>query len=147
MHFKMSRCVLALACTACTLGTLGCGSRQYDVTGKVTYNDAVLDKPDGQISFIGPNGEQAMASIGPDGNYRASKVAAGVNKVVVFYPNPLAKISKKTRRKLDKEEGQSPTQPAFLTPPEYASADTTEFSITVGKGTVFNPSLKGPEIP
>ena len=88
-----------------------------------------------------------MASIGPDGVTRASKVAAGSIESILLYSKPTGQDLEKNTTEARQRRAESPTQPAFLTPPEYASADTTEFSSTVGKGTVFNPSLKGPEIP
>ena len=132
----------ALAALVATVG--GCGPGTYDVTGRVSYNGAPLDKPDGQIVFIGPAGSQVSAPIAPDGSYRAAGVAAGPNQVAVYYPNPKARRDKMTKPKAGEQAGAIPL---FLTPPKYASADTSGFSVAIGKGTVFDANLTGPKIP
>jgi hypothetical protein len=138
---------LALTCAGSSLST-GCnGEEKFDVKGKVTYNGKPLEMPGGQIVFIGPKGNQTPASIGSDGTYLATKVSAGLNQVVVFYPNPAAGPggSKPARPK----PGGPPAGPplaAFLTPMKYASADTSGFSSKVEKGTVFDADLVGPKI-
>src|SRR5579871_3018109 len=84
----VSRRALPAAAALAVLAA-GCGGpKQFDVTGKVTYNGSPLTAPGGQIIFIGPKGEQAAAEIGPDGTYRVAGVWAGPNKVAVYYTNP-----------------------------------------------------------
>jgi hypothetical protein len=131
-------CVLGIALA----GACGCGSGGFSVKGKVTYNGAVLDKPDGRVVFVGLKGEQSVAAIEPDGSYRATRVASGLNKVVVYYPNPEIKMNKKVKRNPDE-----PTVLPFLTPAEYASVDSTSLSIMVGKETLLDVNLEGPPIP
>lgn len=123
----------------------GCGPRQFSVTGKVTYNGAVLEKPDGRIIFVGPKGEQSAAVIASDGAYEAINVAAGLNRVVVYYPNPQLKELKK--KVMLKSGEQLPTLDPFLTPAEYALANATSLSISVEKKTTFDVNLEGPAIP
>lgn len=148
MHRNLSLWILGLV----IVGASGCGSRHFDVTGKVTYNGTVLDKPDGQIVFIGPKGDQVIADIERDGTYQATEVSAGLNHVVVYYPNPKAADIKAVKLKKEKaprpkpREPASPTEPPFLTPFKYAVADTSELSVTVEKRTVFDVALTGPEI-
>jgi hypothetical protein len=111
----------------------------------VTYNGTALDKPDGQISFIGPSGELVVASIEADGTYRASNVSTGLNRVTVTYLNPKAKSENtpKPRR------GEVPVSaaPPFLTPEKFGNADTSELSVKVDKDTFYNVELAGPRIP
>lgn len=130
--------VLALACAG------GCGSRQFDVSGKVTYNGSVFDKPDGQIIFVGPRGEQVAATINPDGTYRAAGVPAGTNRVAVYYPNPKTRGERIAKLK----PGQMPpaTAALYLTPAKYASPDTSELSVEVDKETAFDVNMSGPPI-
>jgi hypothetical protein len=141
---NVSRRAFGLAFAAFVAGASGCGARRFEVTGKVKYNGAVLDKPDGQVVFVGPNGEQAVAPIGPDGNYHASGVAAGLNKVVAYYLNPKAKKEKVVKPKAVQTPAQS--EPLFLTPAKNATADTTDLSLTVGKDTQYDIELIGPSI-
>jgi len=136
---------LALAALAISLG--GCGGKpQFDVTGKVQYNGAPLAKPKGQIVFVGPDGAQVAAPIGLDGTYKATNVPAGLNRVAISYPNPA--FTKPSRPKgLPGPNDRPVTSPLFLTPEKYAAVETSELSVEVKKGTVFNPEMTGPEIP
>jgi hypothetical protein len=142
MQANVSRIALIAALTG---GVGGCGSRQYDVTGKVTYNGAPLDKPDGQIVFVGPARQQVAAPIGPDGTYHAAGVWAGENKVVVYWPNPKVVQRKSLPKRKSGEEPPPPESP-FLTPDKYGTVDTTDLSVTVEKETEFNANLVGPRI-
>jgi hypothetical protein len=141
MHQNVSRRAAIAVIAAFVAGASGCGARRFEVTGKVKYNGAVLDKPDGQVVFVGPNGEQAVAPIGPDGGYRASGVTAGLNKVVAYYPNPKAKREKVVKPKA--VQAPAPNEPLFLTPAKYATADTTDLSLTVDKDTQHDIELTG----
>ena len=132
--------MLAIGLTALA----GCGPGRYDVNGKVTYNGAVLDKPDGQVIFVGPNGEQVAAPIGADGTYRASNVSAGANKVVVYYPNPKLKKPKST--KLKPGEPMPPVEPPYLTPEKYGSAATTDLTLDVDRNKEYPVAISGPPI-
>ncbi|OWK38190.1 hypothetical protein [Fimbriiglobus ruber] len=146
MYRTVFRRILGLAFAALAVGAGGCGPGSHDVTGRVSYNGVPLDKPEGQIVFIGPAGDQVVAGIGPDGSYRALGVTGGPNKVAVYYPNPKAKRDKLTKPKPGEPPPAAAATP-FLTPAKYASADTSGFSVTVGKGTVFDTDLTGPKIP
>jgi hypothetical protein len=138
--------IRGLALAALVLSLSGCGKRQYDVTGQVKYNGAALAKPNGQIVFLGPDGTQAVATIGADGTYTASKVSAGLNRIVVYYPNP--SFTKPARPKGEPDpKYRPPTTSPYLTPEKYASVDTSQLSIEVAQGTVFNVDLTGPPIP
>lgn len=138
---------VALAALAISLG--GCGGKlpQYDVTGKVMYNGVPLAKPDGQIVFVGPDGTQVPATISPDGTFKAAKVTSGLNRVAIYYPNPA--FTKPTRPAGGPSPKSRPaaTAPQFLTPEKYASAETSQQSVEVKEGTVFNVEMTGPAIP
>ncbi len=126
------------------LGAAGCAGPTFDVTGTVTYNGAALNKPDGQIVFVGPNGEQIAAPIDPDGTYHACGVPSGTNRIAVYYPNPKAKMDKASKLK----PGEMPRAiPKYLTPEKYASAETSDLVVTVEKPTVYAAELTGPKIP
>jgi len=137
--------VLSLAALVLCLG--GCGGKpQFEVTGMVKYNGAPLAKPNGQIVFLGPDGAQVPAPIGQDGTYKAVKVSGGPNRVVVTYPNPAFKKAARPKGAPD-PKGRPDTSPLYLTPEKYASADTSELSVDVKKGTTFNVDMTGPPIP
>jgi hypothetical protein len=129
-------------------GASGCGGpSQFDVHGKVKYNGAPLPLPGGQIVFVGPNGTQVAASIAPDGAYQAPRVTAGLNRIAVYYPNPDFQSGKRFK----KQKGGPPPDPTgtpepFLTPPKYATVDTSDLSVEVMEGTIFNADLNGPPI-
>ena len=136
---------LALAALAMCLGGCGGGPVKVEVTGKVTYNGAPLAKPNGQIVFFSPDGGQVGATIGEDGTYTATKVTTGPNKVAVYYPNPDFKVV--ARPKHAPAAGDRPTiLPQFLTPKKYSDIETSELSVTVEKGKVFNVEMTGPPI-
>jgi len=137
--------VVAIAALALSLG--GCGKKKYDVTGQVKYNGAPLAKPNGKIVFIGPDGSQVDANIGQDGTYTAPKVTAGLNKVLVYYPNPAAGKSTRPRGEPDPAKFKPNNAPMYLTPEKYADVDATDLSTEVKQGTVFNADLTGPPIP
>ena len=148
MHRKVSQIVLGVAVAALAIGVGGCwGPKKVDVTGRVNYNGASLPKPGGQIVFVGADGIQVGASIGQDGTYRASQVKTGLQHVAVYYPNPELQKAKHIPSKPNPGEPPSPTPPAFLTPLKYASVDTSNLSVQVVEGTVFNADLTGPVIP
>jgi hypothetical protein len=139
------RCLFGFSLVALAASMGGCGPRYYEVKGKVSYNGAVLDKPDGKIIFVGSSGEQAMAPIGKDGTYSASNVLSGDNKVVVYYPNPEA--NKGRGKKLGPGDIPPPPVPLFLTPLSYGREDTTDLKLNVTKSMEYNAEMTGPAIP
>jgi hypothetical protein len=144
-HYR-SRCLLGIATAALALSAGGCGVPRVDVTGKVTYNGAVLAKPDGHIVFIGPDGNQVEAPIGTDGTYTAPKVTSGSNKVAVYYKNPAFKPAARPHGAPSAKD--RPTlSPQYLTPDKYSAPDTSQLSVEVKEGTVYNAELTGPPIP
>jgi hypothetical protein len=144
----MRRHIGRAAVAAVLVVTAGCGDAVEDVRGKVTYNGEPLAQPGGKIVFVGRNGRQVAAEIGPDGAYRAGKVQAGPNRVAVYYPNPQAHSGKPVPKRGAAGAEAAPTQTAvFLTPAKYASVGTSDLSVQVGKGTVFDANLSGPPIP
>lgn len=147
MHSNRFQRVFGLVIVVLAIGSGGCGARQYDVSGKVMYNGAPLDKPDGQIVFVGAKGEQVMAAIGSDGTYHAPAVLSGQNRVAVYYPNPKAKVREKGGRPKPGETVQiGPTEPPFLTPLKYGAVDTSELSVTVDRDMIYDVNLTGPPI-
>lgn len=146
MYRKSSRISWGFAIAMAAICSGGCSEQTpYDVTGTVTYNGEPLDKPDGQISFIGPSGVLVTATIAADGTYRAVKVSGGVNRVSVNYSNPQAK-SKKSAGKRKLGDPEPKFEPTFITPEKYASVETSELTVTVTKETVFDVKMTGPSI-
>jgi hypothetical protein len=138
------RIVFGAALGLLAVASGGCGDRVVEVSGRVTYNGAPLNKPGGQIVFVGPKGTQVVTAIGSDGTYRAAGVPAGPNRVVVYYPNPEAQRGKRFPSRTTVPP--SPPPP-FLTPLRYASADTSGLAVQADTGTTFHADLTGPEIP
>jgi hypothetical protein len=152
MRHTISRIVFTLALALFAITSGGCSKEKLvDVTGRVTYNGSTLNKPSGQIAFVGPSGIQAAAPIEPDGTYRVTGVSPGLNRVAVYYSNPAgAKTGKQIPDPAKKgaPAPQAPTISPFLTPTKYASADTSELSIqVVDNGTTFDVNMTGPRIP
>jgi hypothetical protein len=145
MQLKTLLLARGFAIAALALCVGGCSNPRFDVTGQVKYNGKVLAKPNGQIVFVGPDGTQAGASIAEDGTYTATGVAAGPNRVAVYYPNPDFKKIARPKGKPDASQ-RPPTQAQYLTPEKYVSVDTSELKVDVAQGTVFNVELKGPAI-
>ena len=123
----------------------GC-SRYGEVSGKVTYNGAPLNRPGGHIVFVDTENSQVEGPIGAGGAYRLDRVRTGMNRVAVYYVDPEAK----SKRRMP-EKGKPPPPPAgspFFTPLKYASQETSALSIEIeSSGTVFNVDMKGPTVP
>ena len=138
--------LLAFALAGCS------GEKRADVSGRVTYNGTPLNKPDGEIVFVGPGGAQTVAAIHPDGTYLAVGVPTGPNRVVVYYRNPDAKKGKPFPTKPKPGDPPPPVrsipppQP-FLTPYKYAVAETSDLAVQVEPGTVYDVEMTGPKIP
>jgi len=145
MYPNISRFDIGFLFVAFAVGSGGCELRHhYDVSGNVKYNGARLRKPDGQIVFVGTDGEQVTAAIDLDGNYWATNVSSGQNAVAVYYPNPRAQKAQPVRSK----HGRTlpPAESPFLTPYVYGVAETSQLRVTVEKETVFDVNLTGPVI-
>ena len=136
---------IAIAALVVSLGGCGGGKNQYEVTGVVKYNGTPLNKADGKIVFVDPDGGQVEAPIGLDGTYKA-KVASGLNRVVVYYPNPSFTKAARPSGEPKPKNRPAPSSP-FLTPEVYSNAETSKLSVEVGQNTVFNADLIGPNIP
>jgi hypothetical protein len=144
-------CAFFFTAMALSLTGLGCSPGTGEVSGKVTYNGAPLDKPNGNIVFVTPSGIQKSAPISADGTYRATDVPRGDVKVAVYYSNPkFQEVMKQPRKLPGANETATPsplatTQP-YLTPDKYASGDTSGFAVSVGATTTFNAELTGPPL-
>jgi hypothetical protein len=147
MHRSLLLIARGLVLAALAVGLGGCmGKARFDVTGKVKYNGAALAKPDGQIVFVGPDGEQVTATIDSDGTYKATKVPGGKNQVAVYYPNPAFQKVARPKGVPDPKNRPAISSP-FLTPEKYATPKTSGYSVEVKAGTVFDVDLTGPPIP
>jgi hypothetical protein len=138
-------CRVALLLAVVAAGGCGRAPARADVTGRVTYNGAPLDRPGGTIVFVGPDNEQVPAAIHPDGTYRAAGVLAGPNRVAVWYAHPAVPMADKPTKGAKPPGPPKPTTP-FLTPTAYASVDTSKLTVDVAAGTVFDPALTGPPL-
>lgn len=140
----VSRTAIVFVFMLAALGVSGCSPKRYDVKGQVKYNGEILKLPHGTVVFAGPDGSQVSATIDEEtGNYLASKVIAGSNKVAVYYKNPKAG---KALRKDSKETPNTKPPPTFLTPEKYASTDTSQLAKDVNEDTEFNIELTGPPL-
>src|SRR5215471_3944532 len=121
----------------------GCGprARLVTVTGKVTYNGNPLNEEGCNIVFLGPDGKQVSAPVAPSGEYTASGVVAGPNKVAVYYRNPEAA---KTR-----DPAEKPVLNESLLrnlPPDYADVNKSQLTVEADTGKVFDVDMKGPDL-
>src|SRR4051812_38520323 len=116
--------VRAIAMAALVVSVGGCGGKsQHEVTGVVKYNGTPLNKPDGKIVFVDSDGVQVEAPIGLDGTYKA-KVGSGLNRVVVYYPNPsFVKVSRPSGA--PKMKDRPPPSSPYLTPEAFANPETS----------------------
>jgi hypothetical protein len=64
----------------------GCGGGKADVSGKVSYKGKLLTS--GTVSMIGPDGIVRQGTIGGDGTYAVTGVAAGKVQIGVLSLNP-----------------------------------------------------------
>jgi hypothetical protein len=112
-----------------------------DVTGKVTYNGNPLNDEGCHIVFQGPDGSSVTAPIAPTGEYKASGVIAGVNKVAIFFRNPEATKSH------DPSEKTAPSgSPLRNLPSKYADVNKSELSFDTNNGLVFNVDMTGGDL-
>lgn len=132
--------VVALCCCS------GCGDKAVDVSGKVTYNGAVVDKPGGKVVFVSDSGKQTPADIGPDGQYLATGVPVGHNRVVAYYANPSLPVGKKWGKQGETPSSEPPP-PVWLTPAHYADKDKSGLAVEVESGIIYNINMVGPELP
>ena len=121
----------------------GCGpkARLVTVTGKVTYNGNPPNEEGCNIVFLGPDGKQVSVPVASTGEYTASGVVAGPNKVAVFYRNPEAE---KTR-----DPGAKPVlneSPLRNLPATYKDVKTSELTVEADTGTVFDVKMTGPDL-
>lgn len=144
------RCfVFSLAAFTLSFSSLGCSPAKGEVSGKVTYNGAPLDKPGGNIVFVSAGGLQIVAPIAADGTYKATDVPRGDMKIAVYYPNPKFQDAAKKPRRLPSPNEPPPVLdviPPYLTPIKYASTDTSGLAVKVEASTPFNVDLTGPPI-
>ncbi|MCE9564978.1 MAG: hypothetical protein K8U57_23330 [Planctomycetes bacterium] len=153
MYCSPRCCALFSAALVLSVSGVGCAPGKGEVTGKVTYNGAPLDKPNGNIVFVSPSGIQVVAPIAADGTYRATDVPRGDTKIAVYYSNPKFPTvnNNQPQRKIPMPNDPSlavplPEIPPYLTPIKYASEGTSGFAVKVEANTVFNAELTGPPI-
>jgi hypothetical protein len=125
------------------LATLsGCGQSQSGtVTGKVTFNGEPVGA--GTVAFYGTGDKAAIAALRPDGTYEAVGVPLGEVKVTVTTPPPPpAPEVAANNPMMRKKKVTVPTAKGTSLPPKYASATTSQLTLTVTEGTqTFNIPL------
>ncbi len=148
MRLVVTRRLLGLAVVALTTALCGCDTRpKFVVTGTVTYNGAPLNKPDGQILFVGPDGTQVAAPISPDdGTYKAVDVLGGANRIAVTYKNPAFAPAGRPKGVPGPKDRPVISSPS-LVPDKYTNVETSKLSVDVKEGTTFNVDMTGPKIP
>lgn len=129
----------------------GCGDSTGEVSGKVTYNNAVVKG--GSVTFVGEAGKPSVSTqIGEDGSYTAKNVPYGEIKVCVdteaLDPAKRAKVPKygppAGQTAPEGLGGGEDTSKRFVKIPDhYSKPDTTDLKVTVGSGKVqYNIELK-----
>jgi hypothetical protein len=152
MHLQPPRpFVLFLSIIFLITSLPGCGGpARTEVTGQVKYNGQPIDRK-GTISFLGADGVPISAEIDTSGNYHASGVCLGENKVSVVYTRS-DEIPPKGRVKGRVPDPNKPidvpaaTGPAFLIPDTFAAPESSGLKVTIEKSTVYSPELTGPPI-
>jgi hypothetical protein len=145
MHRSLASAFLVGLVGTLALMASGCAPQKYSVSGKVLYNGAVLNKPDGIVIFMGPQGEQLSTPINQDGTYQVLGVSSGVNKIAVYYLNPKTADSRKKRTKGPPKDGEVVDN--FLTPEKYSLPESSGLTLDVNKEMTYNIELSGPPIP
>ncbi len=120
---------------------VGCGPKAVDVAGTITYNGKPLDEEGCNIVFQGPAGQSVAAPVAANGEYKASRVVAGPNKVAIYYHNPEATKSREPGVKAPRSNS-----PLRNLPRKYGDVKTSELTVDVDTGTVFNVDMKGPAL-
>jgi hypothetical protein len=132
---------IMLGIAACCPAGCGPNVKLVEVTGKVTYNGNPPNDEGCNIVFLGPNGKQVTAPIAPSGEYKATGVVAGANKVAIYYRNPAA-----TQTRDPGEKAPPSTSLLRNLPSIYADVKTSELKVEVDTGAVYNVELKGPDL-
>lgn len=131
-------CCLALFASACLIG---CGIPHTDVSGKVTVNGQVLKKSGGRITFYGPDGIGVSATIDANGDYKATGVCVGDNKVTVIYASA-PQVTKGRVPKRGADEAKQQSESLYMTPEKYAMPETTPLSVTIAANSVYDAKLE-----
>jgi hypothetical protein len=91
--------VRGIAFTCASVSALllcGCGDPVSEISGKVTFNSAIVKG--GNVTFVSPGKASVSAQISEDGSYTASNVPYGDVKIAVdtesLNPNKKAKVPK-----------------------------------------------------
>jgi hypothetical protein len=126
---------IAVCCPA------GCGPKLVNVSGKVFYNGVPPNDVGCNIVFVGPDGKQVSAPIASNGEYKASGVVAGTNQVAIYYRNPESEKSREPS-----EKAPPSNSPLRNLPIKYADVKTSELTVNVDDGTVFNVNMEGPDL-
>lgn len=136
---------MAIGFVAFVLG--GCGSPRASVTGKVTFEGKPLtSKQSGLVvAFSGGDGQPVIAPVAADGNYAATGVMHGMNRISVYWLPPPG-MNPASQRKSDNVQSPQPghetpavtanTQPIKGPIPErYADPNTSSLKYTVNAGS------------
>ena len=102
----------------------GCGKptkKVVTVTGTVTYNGHQLKS--GIVKFLAPNGDFAMAAIGPDGQFTMTDVVPGEQKVA-YVGGPMGSGSSDGSR-------TAPAEKAVAVPAKFGDPQTSGVTVTV----------------
>lgn len=124
----------ALLLAAALTGLVGCGGKPtkkvVTVTGTVTHKGQQLKT--GILKFMAPNGDFAMAMIGPDGNFTMTDVVPGEQKVA-YVGGPMSSGSSDGGA-----GGNAPTPKAVNVPAKFSDPQTSGVTVTVPEagGTV-----------
>jgi len=102
----------------------GCGKptkKVVTVTGTVTYNGQQLKA--GIIKFLAPNGDFAMAPIGPDGQFTMTDVVPGDQKVA-YVVGPMGSGGPDGKK-------SAPAEKPVAVPSKFSDPQTSGVTVTV----------------
>jgi len=120
---RLTTAALLAATLALTL-LAGCGKptkKVVTVTGTVTHNGQQLKS--GIVKFVAPNGDFAMANIGPDGRFTMTDVVPGEQKV--GYASAPGSSGSSDGSK------SAPTEKPVSVPPKFGDPQTSGVTVAV----------------
>jgi hypothetical protein len=134
---------------ALILASAGCTGGEAEFSGHVTYRGQPLYR--GSITVVGSDNVPHIAAIGEDGSFRFEKVPAGVAKIGIQCPEPVA-VDAAPTTDLGKKlfaSGLAPTSTDgrkrwFTIPDKYGNPETSGLTVEIGTPST-NRTVELPE--
>jgi hypothetical protein len=133
---EVCRIALCTAALSALVALAGCHGGHAEFSGQVTYRGKPLYR--GSITLVGSDNVPHIAAIGEDGTFRFEKVPAGVAKIGVQCPMPVAVDATPTSdlgKKLS-AAGAGPTSANnrkrwFTVPEKYGAPETSGLTVEI----------------